>query len=66
MESNNQKLREARQRCQWTMEQASERIGVDTRTYIRWERGKQHPGLRHMRLLCELFQTTPEELGFPI
>jgi DNA-binding XRE family transcriptional regulator len=66
MESNNQKLREARQSCQWTMEQTSERIGVDTRTYIRWEKGKHYPALRHMRLLCALFQKTPEELGFPI
>jgi transcriptional regulator with XRE-family HTH domain len=66
MEDDNQKLREMRQRYRLTMEQASEKIGVDTRTYSRWEKGQQSPGLRHLRILCDFFQKTPEELGYKV
>ena len=62
----NKKLRDARRRRQWTMAQASEKIGVDIRTYSRWEQGERRPKLSSLKRLCEVFKISAQELGFDI
>lgn len=62
----NEKLQRARRRYKWTEEHISEMVGVDIRTYRRWERGDQVPHLRALRKLCEAFSASVEELGFNI
>ena len=61
-----EKLRIERRGRKWSQEQVSEKVGVNTRTYSRWEQGRHHPSLRQLRRLCELFETTPEVLGFHV
>ena len=36
-------LRRARERRDWTAEEAAEHIGIDVRTYLGWERGEHQP-----------------------
>ncbi|HLZ62954.1 MAG TPA: helix-turn-helix transcriptional regulator [Ktedonosporobacter sp.] len=36
-------LRRAREARGWTAEEAAERLGVDVRTYLGWERGECQP-----------------------
>src|SRR5215472_14766852 len=38
-------------------------LGVDATMVSRWERGTRHPRPRYVRLLCELFDQTVEQLG---
>ena len=66
MASTNQKLQDARKQRNWTIEQASAQIGVDIKTYRRWEQKGYNPSLRHLRRLCQIFELSPEELGFDI
>jgi len=61
-----EKLRIVRKKHKWSREKVSEQVGVDTRTYSRWEQGRHHPSLRQLRRLCELFETTPDALGFDV
>ncbi len=60
------KLRTVRKERNWSREEVSEKVGVDTRTYSRWEQGRHNPSLRQLRRLCELFETTPDVLGFDV
>jgi DNA-binding XRE family transcriptional regulator len=60
----NEALIQARARQGWTEKDVADQIGVDKRTYSRWEKGQLQPRLRHIRVLCELFHTAPEMLGF--
>lgn len=60
----NEKLRAARKIKRWSMQVASERIGVDRVTYSRWERGEQDPHPSTLDLLCRAFDMPPEDLGF--
>ena len=61
----NKKLKQARLKRLWTIEDAANEVGVSLQTFSRWERGLQRPHLSTMKLLCEAFDnTTPEELGF--
>ena len=39
-------------------------VDVHVDTYRRWERGEIQPSLGHLGKLCEMLQTTPEEIGF--
>jgi transcriptional regulator with XRE-family HTH domain len=48
------------------MAQASEKIGVDIRTYSRWEQGVGTPNLRSLKRLCEAFQISAQDLGLDI
>lgn len=61
-----QSLREARLARFWTQEKASEYAQVSRITYVRWELGQAHPRLYNLGLLCQAFQMSPEELGFPL
>ena len=60
----NHALRAARTTKHWSMQAASERVGVDRVTYSRWERGEQTPHLTTLDLLCRAFEMSPEALGF--
>ncbi|HEX7736994.1 MAG TPA: helix-turn-helix transcriptional regulator [Ktedonobacteraceae bacterium] len=60
----NGNLRSARKLKRWSMQIASERIGVDRVTYSRWERGGQEPHPSTLDLLCRAFDMSPEDLGF--
>ncbi len=62
---SNQKLRQARKQRHWTQEQASARIGVAIGTYRRWESGTQLPHLSTLALVCEAFNMSDCDLGFP-
>lgn len=60
----NQKLRAARlERC-WTQAFAAEQVQVSIEAYSRWEYGEQHPRLSSLRLLCQAFGKSPQELGY--
>jgi transcriptional regulator with XRE-family HTH domain/tetratricopeptide (TPR) repeat protein len=58
----NNKLRVARIRKCWSERDVFDVIGVDKRTYQRWERG-QLPQPLYRKKLCELFEMSLEELG---
>lgn len=60
----NEKLRSMRKLKRWSMQIASERVGVDRVTYSRWERGEQDPHPSTLDLLCRAFDMSPEDLGF--
>lgn len=60
----NQHLRYARKEKRWSIERASEYVGVDRVTFSRWERGLQDPHLSTLDLLCQVFEQTPQALGF--
>ena len=57
-------LRAARKQRRWSLAMAAEQIGVDLRTYARWEYGTQAPYPINLDRLCIVYGKTPEELGF--
>ncbi len=60
----NTKLEAARLQRRWSVEVASNKIGISVNTFNRWERGLQVPQLETLDLLCRAFEMSPEELGF--
>lgn len=60
----NDKLRQARHKRLLTIAEAAEMLGVSTTSFGRWERGIQKPHISTLRLLCQLWSTNPEELGY--
>lgn len=62
--SLNQKLRKKRETHHWTIEEVSAKIGVDERTYRRWEQGEQRPHFHSLKRLCILFKSSAEDLGY--
>jgi DNA-binding XRE family transcriptional regulator len=60
----NNKLREYRESRRWTQADLANAIDVTELTIRRWERGHVVPSAYHVKKLCAVFQTTPEELGF--
>ncbi len=64
MAKRNERLEAARLKNRWTLEVASEKIGVSLNTYHRWELGVQNPRLSSLDMLCKAFEMTPEELGY--
>lgn len=60
----NQKLKAAREKKLWTMTHAAAAVGVSTLTWSRWEKGTRQPHLSTLKMLCETFEASPEELGF--
>jgi DNA-binding XRE family transcriptional regulator len=62
--ASNHRLIQVRKGRNLSRKEVAARINVHWGTYYKWERGQQSPGLRHLRLLCDLFQATPEELGY--
>ena len=64
MERPNIKLEAARLQRRWSVEVASNKVGISVNTFNRWERGLQIPQLETLDLLCRAFEMLPEELGF--
>ncbi len=64
MERPNIKLEAARLQRRWSVEVASNKVGISVNTFNRWERGLQIPQLETLDLLCKAFEMLPEELGF--
>lgn len=60
----NKKLRQARNRRHWSIEEAAARIGVSRQTLIRWEQGTQIPHGSSLRMTCEAFGLSATQLGF--
>jgi WD40 repeat protein/transcriptional regulator with XRE-family HTH domain len=58
-----QQLRYERKRRGWSQAEVASRVGIDTKTVARWERGLSHPRHYHSRALCELFEKDVEEFG---
>lgn len=62
MESNS-KLEAARRLRGWTLEAASQKIGVHPRTLRRWETGKSRPQGFRVFKISQVYETTPSALG---
>ena len=60
----NKQLKAQRLRKNWTQVYAATMIGTSDVEVSRWETGAAEPTLYFREQLCELFGTTPEELGF--
>src|SRR5437660_608108 len=56
-------LSQARHKKHWTLEEASERIGVDVNTLHKWEKGKATPRAYNIQRLCEVYGCSAEALG---
>lgn len=59
----NTMLIRARRTRIWSQQEAANNVGVDKKTYSNWEKG-QIPQPKYMRMLCEAFEVSPEELGY--
>ncbi|MBE3558264.1 MAG: helix-turn-helix transcriptional regulator [Ktedonobacteraceae bacterium] len=59
-------LKNARLKKRWTAEFVSSKVGVSLETYRRWESGAQHPRHTSIHTLCQIFEMSPEELGFTV
>lgn len=57
-------LRHYRMQRNWTQSQLAQQLGTTFVNISRWERGETTPSLYFRQKLCELFQCTPQELGF--
>ena len=62
--ATNDRLKNARMQKRWSMEHASEMVGISKTTWVRWETGEQKPHPTTLDLLCKTFEMAPEELGF--
>src|SRR5579884_3887187 len=60
----NKNLIAARHRKTWSQAKAAEEIGIDRKTYVRWEKGQRAPQMRTLELVCKVFGMSAEELGF--
>ncbi len=60
----NEKLRQARNRRHWSLDEAAKRIGVTRLTVIRWEKGTQIPRGSSLTMACDAFDLPAEQLGF--
>jgi transcriptional regulator with XRE-family HTH domain len=60
----NEQLEAARMHKRWSVNVASEKVGVSVNTFNRWERGLQIPHLSTLDMVCRAFDMSPEELGF--
>lgn len=63
MMERNSKLEAARRLRGWTLEVASQKIGVHPRTLRRWETGKSKPHGFRIYKISEVYETTPSALG---
>ncbi len=66
MEKNlpwSEKLRRERINRGWSQDNVSEKIGSDSKTVGRWERGESFPSPYHRQKLVDLYGKSPEELG---
>src|SRR5438874_911363 len=61
--TNPLRLIEARNKEGWTQTEVAERIGVDTNTVSRWERGEAFPNHYACEQLTAIYGKSLEELG---
>jgi transcriptional regulator with XRE-family HTH domain len=59
----NQALKRARERKGWTQQVLADKLGTVPLTINRWEQGKAFPGPFNRARLCEVFESTADELG---
>jgi transcriptional regulator with XRE-family HTH domain len=64
MDEHHSKLEAARRLRGWTLEAASQKIGVHPQTLRSWEKGKSRPRNFRIRKMSEIYETTPAALGF--
>src|SRR5438270_5726341 len=60
----NERLKAQRLKKNWTQVYVATMIGTSDVEVSRWETGAAEPNLYFREKLCELFDTTPEALGF--
>ena len=60
----NEQLRQHRFRRNWRLQDVADKLGTTITTVQRWERGNQQPSAYYRAKLCELFDVSPQELGF--
>jgi len=60
------RLAQARYKKHWTLEEASERVGVDVNTLHKWEKGKATPRASNIQRLCEVYDCSAEALGLEV
>jgi predicted ATPase/DNA-binding CsgD family transcriptional regulator/DNA-binding XRE family transcriptional regulator len=60
----NERLKAQRLKKNWTQVYVATMIGTSDIEVSRWETGAAVPSLYFREKLCEMFSTTPEELGF--
>jgi tetratricopeptide (TPR) repeat protein/transcriptional regulator with XRE-family HTH domain len=60
----NKKLRYERERRCWSQQEVADRVGTTPLNVGRWERGVTSPSPHFRQKLCEVFEKTPQELGF--
>src|SRR5713226_546769 len=60
----NERWKNERERRGWTRDYVADKIGSDTKSVGRWERGAIFPSPYYRQRLCELFGMNAEELGF--
>ncbi len=58
-----ERLHNERERRGWSQSDLAEKVGCDTKTVGRWERGKSLPQSRQRQALIEIFGKSIEELG---
>ncbi len=58
-----QRLRRERKLRGWTQEEVARKIGCDSKTVGRWERGEVFPSLYYQQKLMEIYGLSAEELG---
>ncbi len=63
---SNHALVQARKDKKWSQQEVAKRVGVDVRTYARWEQGEAKPRLSSLRKLCNVFHMTHDQLGFDL
>lgn len=56
-------LRYERERRGWSQADVASKVGSDSKTVGRWEKGKTLPRPYHRQVLCELFGKNAEEFG---
>ena len=59
----NYRLEEARRKKGWSVREASRQLGVHRNTISAWEAGTSTPQISLLRVLCQTFNATTEELG---
>jgi transcriptional regulator with XRE-family HTH domain len=64
MPEPNEQLIAARKQKMWSQQKAAEEIGIDRKTYIRWEKGQHIPQPNTLELICNTFGMPAGELGF--
>lgn len=55
-------LKDARKIANLTQKEVADKLGVVESCYANWEQGRTEPNINILRQLCEILDTTPNEL----